>query len=95
MDVPASLTPDFKLAADLMLRNPKTLGPAASVAEVREQLANPKVQMVLLADGRAFTVIKVYRSADEMTELLGDAGFVGVEVTTSGRFFLLATAVKP
>ena len=37
-----------------MLRNPKTLRGDASVAEVREQLANPKVQMVILADGRAF-----------------------------------------
>jgi len=37
-----------------MLRNPKTLTAAASVAEVRELLANPKVQMVLLADGEAF-----------------------------------------
>ena len=41
-------------AADLMLRNPKTLTAAASVAEVRELLADPKVQMVLLADGAAF-----------------------------------------
>jgi CBS domain-containing protein len=37
-----------------MLREPKTLSGDASVAEVREQLANPKVQMVLLADGRVF-----------------------------------------
>jgi len=41
-------------AADLMLREPKTLAGDASVAEVREQLANPKVQLVLLTDGRAF-----------------------------------------
>jgi CBS domain-containing protein len=41
-------------AADLMLRHPKTLTSAASVAEVRELLANPKVQMVLLAEGEAF-----------------------------------------
>jgi CBS domain-containing protein len=41
-------------AADLMLRNPKTLAGDASVDEVRDQLANPKVQMVLLADGQAF-----------------------------------------
>ena len=41
-------------AADLMLRNPKTLAGDASVGEVRDQLANPKVQMVLLADGQAF-----------------------------------------
>lgn len=40
--------------ADLMLRQPKTLAADASVAEVREQLANPKVQLVLLADGRDF-----------------------------------------
>jgi CBS domain-containing protein len=41
-------------AADLMLRNPKTLAGDASVGEVRDQLADPKVQMVLLADGQAF-----------------------------------------
>jgi CBS domain-containing protein len=40
--------------ADLMLREPKTLAGDASVAQVREQLANPKVQLVLLADGRVF-----------------------------------------
>src|SRR5215472_12221787 len=38
----------------LMLREPKTLAGDASVAQVREQLANPKVQLVLLADGRVF-----------------------------------------
>jgi CBS domain-containing protein len=42
------------IAAELMLRNPKTLAGDASVAEVRDQLANPKVQMVLLADGDTF-----------------------------------------
>ena len=41
-------------AADVMLREPKTLAGDASVAEVRELLANPKVQLVLLADGPAF-----------------------------------------
>ena len=43
-----------EVAADLMLRNPKTLAADATAAEVRELLANPKVQMVLLADGAAF-----------------------------------------
>lgn len=43
-----------EVAADLMLRNPKTLAADATVAEVRELLDNPKVQMVLLADGPAF-----------------------------------------
>jgi CBS-domain-containing membrane protein len=41
-------------AADLMLARPKTLTAAASVAEVREQLDDPKVQMVILADGPTF-----------------------------------------
>jgi CBS domain-containing protein len=41
-------------AADVMLREPKTLPGAASVADVRAQLANPKVQLVLLADGSSF-----------------------------------------
>jgi CBS domain-containing protein len=37
-----------------MVPDPKTLGADASVAEVRDLLANPKVQMVLLTDGQAF-----------------------------------------
>jgi CBS domain-containing protein len=42
------------VAADLMVPDPKTLGADASVAEVRDLLANPKVRMVLLTDGSAF-----------------------------------------
>ena len=57
-------TPALLVAADLMLRDPKTLAAAASVAEVREQLANPKVQMVLLAEGRAFTGAVTHIPAD-------------------------------
>lgn len=45
-----------------------------------------------LADGRMFTIVKVYRSADETAGALTDAGFRDVEVTTTGRFFVLATA---
>ena len=41
-------------AADLMLREPKTLPGDASVEDVRGVLANPKVQLVLLADGDSF-----------------------------------------
>jgi CBS domain-containing protein len=52
------------VAADLMLRNPKTLTAAASVAEVRELLANPKVQMVLLADEGAFRGAVTHVPAD-------------------------------
>src|SRR6476661_8119077 len=51
-------------ASDLMLRDPKTLTAAASVAEVRELLANPKVQMVLLADGGTFKGAVTHVPAD-------------------------------
>jgi SAM-dependent methyltransferase len=47
-----------------------------------------------LADGRTFTIIKVYRSADEIASGLTDAGFRDVDVRTTGRFFVLATAVR-
>jgi CBS domain-containing protein len=50
----ASVTIRFVTAADLMLREPKSLPGDARVEEVREVLANPKVQLVLLADGDAF-----------------------------------------
>jgi demethylmenaquinone methyltransferase/2-methoxy-6-polyprenyl-1,4-benzoquinol methylase len=45
-----------------------------------------------LDDGREFSIVKVYRSTDEITAALARAGFVDVEVTTTGRFFVLATA---
>jgi CBS domain-containing protein len=45
---------DAEVAADLMLREPKTLPGTATVADVREQLANPKVQLVLLADAGTY-----------------------------------------
>ncbi|HEY8437410.1 MAG TPA: class I SAM-dependent methyltransferase [Candidatus Limnocylindrales bacterium] len=48
-----------------------------------------------LADGREFTVVKVHRSGDEITGALADAGFDRVDVRTTGRFFVLATAVRP
>ena len=47
-----------------MLRDPKTLRADASVAEVRNQLANPKVQLVLLTDGRAFKGAVTHVPAD-------------------------------
>ncbi len=48
----------------MMLREPKTMTAEASVAEVREQLANPKVQMVLLADGGMFKGAVTHVPAD-------------------------------
>ena len=48
-----------------------------------------------LADGREFTIVKVFRTPDEVAAALRAAGFAEVAVTTTGRFFLLATAVRP
>ena len=48
-------------------------------------------QVRRLADGRSFTIVKVHRTPDEIEHALRDAGFTDVEVTTTGRFFVLAT----
>jgi demethylmenaquinone methyltransferase/2-methoxy-6-polyprenyl-1,4-benzoquinol methylase len=45
-----------------------------------------------LADGREFTIVKVYYSPDELAGALGKAGFVEPVVTTTGRFFLTGVA---
>ena len=45
-----------------------------------------------LADGREFTIVKVYRPPDELEGTLRAAGFDDVSVTTTGRFFLLGRA---
>ena len=45
-----------------------------------------------LADGREFTIVKVYYSAEELAIALAAAGFEDVEVTPTGRFFLTVSA---
>jgi hypothetical protein len=45
-----------------------------------------------LDDGREFTIVKVSRTVEEIAEAMTAAGFTDVEVTTTGRFFVLATA---
>jgi CBS domain-containing protein len=67
--------PEPEVAADLMLRNPKTLAGDATVAEVGELLANPRVQLVLLADGRAFkgAVTAIPAAAEPAEPALGYA----------------------
>lgn len=45
-----------------------------------------------LADGREFTIVKVFRTPDELEDGLRSAGFGDVSVTTTGRFFLLGRA---
>ena len=46
-----------------------------------------------IADGRTFTIVKVHWRPEEVAPALSAAGFTEVEVTATGRFFLLATAV--
>jgi len=45
-----------------------------------------------LADGREFSIVKVYHTPDELRSALIGAGFAVVDVTTSGRFFVLGSA---
>lgn len=45
-----------------------------------------------LDDGREFEIVKVFYEPDELREALSDAGFEAVDVTTTGRFFILGTA---
>jgi SAM-dependent methyltransferase len=45
-----------------------------------------------LGDGREFTIVKVYRPVEEIATALAAAGFAAIEVTTTGRFFVLVTA---
>ncbi len=46
-----------------------------------------------LDDGREFTIVKVYYEPAELVAALRRAGFEAPSVTTTGRFFLLGTAV--
>ncbi len=45
-----------------------------------------------LADGREFTIVKVFYAPDELSAALQAAGFDEVVVTTTGRFFVLGSA---
>jgi len=46
-----------------------------------------------LSDGREFRIPKVFYAPDELTAALRGAGFGDATVTTTGRFFLLASAI--
>jgi len=45
---------DAQTAADVMVRTPKTVPVDATVGDVRELLANPSVQLVLVTSGKLF-----------------------------------------
>jgi SAM-dependent methyltransferase len=48
-----------------------------------------------LDDGREFTIVKVHRSPDDVAAALAASRFESIEVRTTGRFFVLATATTP
>jgi CBS domain-containing protein len=86
-------------AADLMLREPKTLRGDATVSEVRAVLGNPKVQMVLLADGRTFrgAISKIPESASaaEPAVAYADPDAETISPTDSGDSAFLRAAASP
>ena len=46
-----------------------------------------------LGDGREFSIVKVFYEPDDLAVALAEAGFDDVRITTTGRFFLLGSAV--
>ena len=53
----------------------------------------PDLSRRRLADGREFVIPKVHYAPDELRAALLDAGLQAVDVRTTGRFFLLASAI--
>jgi SAM-dependent methyltransferase len=45
-----------------------------------------------LADGREFTIVKVFYAPNELAAALQVAGFAEADISTTGRFFVLGTA---
>jgi demethylmenaquinone methyltransferase/2-methoxy-6-polyprenyl-1,4-benzoquinol methylase len=66
--------------------------PASGVVD-RLPAPAPDLARRRLADGREFTIPKVHYIPDELATALAAAGFGEVDVRSTGRFFLLATAV--
>jgi demethylmenaquinone methyltransferase/2-methoxy-6-polyprenyl-1,4-benzoquinol methylase len=64
--------------------------PASGAADHPEPADDLAVRR--LDDGREFTIVKVFYEPDELREALGTVGFEDVDVTTTGRFFILGTA---
>jgi demethylmenaquinone methyltransferase/2-methoxy-6-polyprenyl-1,4-benzoquinol methylase len=63
--------------------------PASGAADHAEPAHDIAVRR--LEDGREFTIVKVFYAPDDLADALTTAGFEGVEITTTGRFFLLGS----
>jgi demethylmenaquinone methyltransferase/2-methoxy-6-polyprenyl-1,4-benzoquinol methylase len=64
--------------------------PASGAADHPEPAGDLSVRR--LGDGREFTVVKVYYEPGQLTAALKAAAFDGIDVSTTGRFFLLGSA---
>jgi hypothetical protein len=55
-------------------------------------VGDDEIALRRLADGREFRIPKVFYEPDELEAALRTAGFVDVEVSSTGRFFLMGRA---
>jgi demethylmenaquinone methyltransferase/2-methoxy-6-polyprenyl-1,4-benzoquinol methylase len=69
------------------------LDPQSSAADHPTPVGGVSVRR--LDDGREFTIVKVYYEPRELEVALRGAGFEGVSVATTGRFFLTGLARVP
>jgi len=69
------------------------LDPQSSAADHPAPAGDVSVRR--LDDGRQFTIVKVYYEPHELEAALRGAGFEGVSVTTTGRFFVTGFARAP
>ncbi len=83
-----------RLVRDVMVRRPKTLPADATVGDLREQFANPRVRTALLAAGRRFAGAI---APDELPDSAGAAeparDYARVDVPTLGPDATMAEAV--
>ena len=64
----------------------------SGAADNPRRRAEEGVPVRRLADGREFKIVKVFHTPDELRAALRRTGFADADVTTTGRFFLLARA---
>jgi SAM-dependent methyltransferase len=63
----------------------------ASGPRERAEAPAPDLALRRLADGRTFTIPKVFYQPDEVVEVMRSLGFGHVETATTGRFFFLVS----
>ena len=95
--VPRGRLDAFLRVARAWLKPGGTFAAIDSLPDPQSRAAdNPRAEDGLsrrrLADGREFTIVKVYYTAAELRAALLRAGFSSAEATTTGRFFLLLNA---